>query len=99
MTGPADLEELQRRGFGTAFPILTVGRQSRQGFEATDWNLLFDAAGYPRTSQLPKNWQAPAVRPVVDAPPKLIKPEARDPGNSPESGAGTTPAGASGTGG
>jgi len=99
VTSPADLEELQRRGFGPTFPILTVGRQSRQGFEVKDWNLLFDAAGYPPTSQLPKNWQAPAVRPVIDVPPKLSKPEVLEPGNSQENGANTMPAGASGTGG
>jgi glutaredoxin len=39
-------------------PVIKVGNQHQMGFEASSWNSLLDAAGYPRTP-LPNN-AAPA---------------------------------------
>jgi glutaredoxin len=57
-----DAAALQRLGGGNVLPQLTVGRQRLQGFQAQEWSLLLDAAGYPAQSVLPAGYrQAPAI--------------------------------------
>jgi glutaredoxin len=46
-------------------PSLTIGTQALRGLSQSDWTAYLDAAGYPRDSKLPKNWQAPAATPLV----------------------------------
>jgi glutaredoxin len=46
-------------------PSLTIGSQALRGLSQTDWTAYLDAAGYPRESKLPKNWQAPAATPLA----------------------------------
>jgi glutaredoxin len=46
-------------------PSLTIGSQALRGLSESDWTAYLDAAGYPRESRLPKNWQAPAAAPMV----------------------------------
>jgi hypothetical protein len=60
-----DLAELQRREGRMELPILRLGAQRLQGFEAGDWQATLDAAGYPRTSQLPPHWRATPAQPLV----------------------------------
>ncbi|MDZ7858148.1 glutaredoxin domain-containing protein [Sphaerotilus sp.] len=60
-----DLAELQRREGRLELPILRLGAQQLQGFEPGDWQATLDAAGYPRTSQLPPNWRAEPAQPLV----------------------------------
>lgn len=60
-----DLAELQRREGRLELPILRLGAQRLQGFEPGDWQATLDAAGYPRTSQLPPNWRAEPAQPLV----------------------------------
>ena len=36
---------------------MTIGTQAVRGFGAEQWNALFDAAGYPRASQLPRTYR------------------------------------------
>jgi glutaredoxin len=38
-------------------PAVTVGKEKTVGFEAGSWSNLLDAAGYPKTSVLPKNFK------------------------------------------
>jgi glutaredoxin len=53
-------------GADARLPYLMIGRSSQRGFEADAWNTALNAAGYPQSSQLPKNYRNPA--PVAMAP-------------------------------
>ena len=55
---------LERAVGGRTVPALTIGAQALRGLSETDWTAFLDAAGYPRESKLPRNWQAPAVQPM-----------------------------------
>lgn len=57
---------LERAVGGRTVPALTIGTQPLRGYSETDWTAYLDAAGYPRESKLPRNWQAPAVQPLID---------------------------------
>jgi glutaredoxin len=50
---------------GRTIPGATIGTQALRGLSPTDWGAYLDAAGYPRESKLPRNWQPPAPTPVV----------------------------------
>jgi glutaredoxin len=69
-----DIAELQRREGSTQLPILRLGAQRLQGFEAGDWQATLDAAGYPRSSRLPPTWRTPPAQPLV---PEVAEPVAR----------------------
>jgi glutaredoxin len=60
-----DSAALARLSGGRTLPSLLVGLQPLRGFNPTDWSSYLDAAGYPRESRLPRNWQPPAVTPLV----------------------------------
>jgi glutaredoxin len=53
-------------------PFATIGGQHVLGFADTEWSQYLDAAGYPKTSQLPPGYRNPAPAPLVavQAPPK-----------------------------
>lgn len=59
---PGAGNELRRREGTDNLPVLRVGQQQLLGFEAGEWQQTLSAAGYPATSALPGNWQAPAVQ-------------------------------------
>ncbi|MFT3821718.1 MAG: glutaredoxin family protein [Rubrivivax sp.] len=56
---------LERLSGGRTIPALTVGAQALRGYNAADWASTLDAAGYPRESRLPRNWQPPPATPLV----------------------------------
>jgi glutaredoxin len=63
-------------------PSATIGKQPLRGFAANDWSVYLDAAGYPRESRLPRNWQAAAPTTVVARPAAAAvaaEPEAQQP--------------------
>ncbi len=64
-----DGEQLEKLALGNRLPILSVGRQTQREFETGAWHSTLDAAGYPRSGQLPRGWQAPPPQPLVAAPP------------------------------
>ena len=43
-----------------ALPFLTIGGQQLKGFSEVEWSQFLDAAGYPKTSQLPASYRQPA---------------------------------------
>jgi hypothetical protein len=63
-----DIEAFRQRTGSDAVPTLTVGSLSQSGFGADSWAGLLDAAGYPTSSQLPRNYVAPGVKPLGAAP-------------------------------
>lgn len=60
-----DAEALQRISGATSLPFLTIGTQQIKGYSDTEWTQFIDAAGYPRQSILPANYQRPAASPLV----------------------------------
>ena len=60
-----DIAALKRLGGDGNLPMLTIGGQRLSGFSNADWNQYLDAAGYPKTSQLPGGYQRPAATPLV----------------------------------
>ncbi len=61
-----DAAALERLVGGRSVPALTIGAQPLRGFSAADWDAFLDAAGYPRTSRLPKDWPVPAITPLTE---------------------------------
>ena len=64
--GPEDSEALERLSGGRDVPTLTIGSQTLRGLAADVWASYLDAAGYPRESRLPANYQFSAPTPVTE---------------------------------
>jgi hypothetical protein len=64
-------------GGSPTVPILTIGEQQLKGYSETEWAKFLDAAGYPKTSQLPAGYSGPPAAPLVVAQqPPSAKPKA-----------------------
>ena len=61
-----DAVALERAVGGRTVPALTIGAQPLRGLSETDWTAYLDAAGYPRVSKLPSNWQAAPALPLTE---------------------------------
>ncbi|HTT13567.1 MAG TPA: glutaredoxin family protein [Burkholderiaceae bacterium] len=77
-----DSDAMEKLGLGNHLPVMTVGRQVQREFETVAWHAVLDAAGYPRSAQLPRGWP---VAPVPLAP---------RPAEAPSAPAGEAPRGA-----
>ena len=60
-----DIEALQRMSGATTLPFATIGGQQLKGYSEQEWTQFLDAAGYPKTSQLPSSYRPPAATPLV----------------------------------
>jgi glutaredoxin len=60
-----DNAALKRLTGSSGLPIATVGGQQMKGFSDAEWSQFLDAAGYPKTSQLPSSYKNPAAAPLV----------------------------------
>jgi glutaredoxin len=70
-----DVEALKRLSGAASLPLLTIGGQQIRGFSETEWSEFLDAAGYPKTSVLPRGYvQRPAAPLVVLQDPQLVRP-------------------------
>jgi glutaredoxin len=56
----------QRLVGGSEAPVLKVGNQSLRGFTPAAWDETLDVAGYPKESQLPASYKAPAAMPLIE---------------------------------
>ncbi len=65
ITTNEDGEALQRISGDLTVPLLTIGSQQIKGFSDTEWTQFLDAAGYPKTSQLPASYRNPPAAPLV----------------------------------
>lgn len=70
----ADLAALKDLTHSTNVPALTIGTQALDGFSSSTWSQYLDAAGYPKTSQLPAGWQNGAASPLAPAQPANVAP-------------------------
>ncbi len=62
---PQDTEALQRLSGQTSLPLLAIGTQQLKGFSDAEWSQYLDAAGYPKSNQLPAGYQLPPAAPLV----------------------------------
>ncbi|MEJ6023422.1 glutaredoxin family protein [Ramlibacter sp. PS4R-6] len=60
-----DSEALTRLSGTSNVPVLTIGAQHLRGFSDAEWTSFLDAAGYPKTSQLPPSYVPAAATPLV----------------------------------
>lgn len=60
-----DIAALQRLSGSSSLPFGTIGSQQLTGFSESEWGQYLDAAGYPKQSQLPRNYRQPAPTPLV----------------------------------
>lgn len=78
-----DIDALQRLAGDTSLPLLTVGGQQIKGYSDVEWGQFLDAAGYPKTSQLPTHYRNPPAEALVAVQrPVVIPPEAGRPGQT-----------------
>lgn len=61
-----DGEALERLSGGRDAPTLSIGSQLLRGLAPDVWSSYLDAAGYPRESRLPPNYQYAAATPLVE---------------------------------
>lgn len=60
-----DVEALKRLSGDNSLPFGSIGGQQIKGFSDLEWTQFLDAAGYPKTSQLPAQYRAAAPTPLV----------------------------------
>lgn len=61
-----DAAALERAIGVRTVPSLTIGKQVLRGLSGTEWQSYLDAAGYPRESRLPRDWQQPEGTALVE---------------------------------
>lgn len=52
-----DLTAYKRLNSDNNFPLATIAAQQLKGYEETEWTKYLDAAGYPKSSTLPRNFR------------------------------------------
>jgi glutaredoxin len=62
-----DIAALQKLSGSNELPVITIGQQRLKGYSDQEWAQYLDAAGYPKTSQLPSSYRQPAASPLVAA--------------------------------
>jgi len=62
-----DIEALRRLASVATLPVLVIGSEQLKGYSEIEWGQFLDAAGYPKTSQLPAGYQWPPATPLVVA--------------------------------
>jgi glutaredoxin len=94
VTTNEDIEALKRMAGTPTLPFLTIGGQQLKGFSESEWVTFLDAAGYPKTSQLPPGFNLPAPAPMVAAqePPRQAPPPQQRPAPQPEAPSAAAPA-------
>jgi glutaredoxin len=60
-----DVAALQRLSGQNSLPLLAIGAQQLKGFSDAEWSQYLDAAGYPKSSQLPAGWRNGSAQPLV----------------------------------
>lgn len=69
ITTEDDAAALQRALGWRTVPSITIGTQALRGLSVAEWQAYLDAAGYPRESRLPRDWQPPKAAPLVERAP------------------------------
>ena len=56
-----DIDAYKKLNGDTSLPLATIASQQLKGYEETEWTKYLDAAGYPKSSTLPRNYRNPAA--------------------------------------
>ena len=83
VTSQEDIEALQRLSGTPTLPFITIGGQQLKGFSEVEWSQFLDAAGYPKTSQLPSTYRQPSATPLVAAAPAAVPQSGGSQGDQP----------------
>ena len=67
VTTAEDAQALQRLTGATTLPVISIGSQQIKGFSEAEWSQYLDAAGYPKTSRLPRSYRPASAVPLVTA--------------------------------
>lgn len=78
-----DAEALKRISGATSLPFMTIGTQQIKGYSDAEWTQFIDAAGYPKQSILPANYQRPAASPLVAVEAPAVSSPAETPRQNP----------------
>jgi len=54
-----DIDAYKRLNGDNSLPLATIATQQLKGYEETEWTKYLDAAGYPKSSVLPRNYRNP----------------------------------------
>jgi len=60
-----DTQALVRISGESSLPFATIGSQQMKGYSEAEWVQYLDAAGYPKTSQLPPGYRQAPASPLV----------------------------------
>lgn len=60
-----DSKALQQLSGQTSLPLLSIGAQQLKGFSDAEWSQYLDAAGYPKSNQLPAGYRTAQPRPLI----------------------------------
>ena len=60
-----DGDALMRLTGASSVPVLMIGGQQLKGYSDSEWTQFLDAAGYPKTSQLPPSYTPAPATPLV----------------------------------
>ncbi|CAN5227920.1 hypothetical protein BH11PSE9_BH11PSE9_21640 [soil metagenome] len=85
-----DNEALERLSGGRDVPTLTIGSQILRGLAPEVWRSYLDAAGYPRDSRLPSNYQYATPAPITER--RVVGASTAQPADSEVSAPAATPA-------
>ena len=55
VSGNEDIEAYKKLNGDTSMPLGTIASQQLKGYEETEWTKYLDAAGYPKSSTLPRD--------------------------------------------
>ena len=66
-----DIEALQRLSGQNSLPLVSIGSQQLKGFSDAEWSQYLDAAGYPKSAQLPASYRNPPAQPLVAVQPAV----------------------------
>ena len=66
-----DLTAYKRLNSDNNFPLATIAAQQLKGYEESEWTKYLDAAGYPKSSSLPRNYRN--AEPVSLTPKKVVE--------------------------
>ena len=65
VTSAEDARALKSISGENSLPFLTIGGQQIKGYSDSEWTQFLNAAGSPKSSQLPARYQNPAATPLV----------------------------------
>lgn len=68
-----DVATYKRLNAEASIPMVTIAAQQLKGYEEGEWTKYLDAAGYPKTSTLPRSYNQAAATPLAPTTPVTPK--------------------------